>query len=338
MRVRILGLAALGLLFVGPAMAASFDCHKARTPFAKAICGHPELSKADETLAETLKTALAGLSPDAAAMVQRGHDDWVKYANLACTKDARLPTRPYKADDIECLKQLFSDRTTTLASSKTIGGLRFYSVDRYATLIDSNTDSSAMSPVATKAVSTPRIDGSDAEAAAFNAFVKDETSKDTDISVVDIKSPDDGSEDDENTLVVSAVTPARITMTATSYAFGHGAAHGNYAITYVHYLRAEQRRLLASDVFAADDWQKKLQTIALPAVTKAEGDDLMLDDPKSLDPLVIDPGRWDFSKAGLVLQFEPYEIAAYAVGAPTVTIPWSDLDGLLAPDAARLED
>ncbi len=168
--------------------------------------------------------------------------------------------------------------------------------------------------------------------------MENDTGKDIDIGITENPKPDAGTEDDAQSLIVSAVTPARITMTDDSYSFGHGAAHGYFNVTYVHYLRPERRRLVASDVFAGDGWQGKLQTIAIAAVIKTEGEDLLLDDPKTLDPVVIDPARWDFSKDGLVLQFEPYEIAPFTNGAPVVTIPWSDLDGMLAPDVARLED
>ena len=139
---------------------------------------------------------------------------------------------------------------------------------------------------------------------------------------------------DQKICVVTGVGPVRITMTVNTYAYGHGAAHGNYAITYLHFLRGKNRPMTAADLFTGKDWRAHLQTLALPAVTKAMGDNLMLDDPSSLNNLVVDPARWDFSKDGLILQFEPYEIAPYAAGAPTVTIPWSDLKADLVANAA----
>lgn len=331
----ILGLI-VALLLVPAAQAASFDCGKARTPFAKAICTHPDLSKADDTLAATLKAALDGLSAPAAAEVSSAQEAWVKYANIACTKDAKLPATPYKGDDITCLSGLFSDRTDQLGKGATVGGLRFYYVDRYAALKDPQPPDFG-GTVGLKQISTPRIDGTDAEAAAFNHFIETGTKDDLNPSIVTDLKPDDGSEDDTGVMLVTTVNPVRISMNVSFSSYGHGAAHPNYATTFVHYLRGENRRLLATDIFTGADWQTKFQAIALAAVTKSEGDDLMLDDPKSINDLVIDPARWDFSKDGLILQFEPYEVAAYAVGAPTVTIPWSDLDGLLGPKAKDFE-
>jgi len=328
----ILSLILAVLLVPATARAASFDCGKARTPFAKAICTHPDLSKADDTLAAAFKGVLSGLSAPAKAEVSSAQDAWVKYANIACTKDARLPKKPYDADGITCLKGLFTDRTGQLANSKTIGGLRFYYIDLYAALKDPQPPDFG-GTVGLKQISTPRIDGTDAEAVAFNHFIETGTSNDLNPALVTGLKPDDGSEDDTGSMLVTTVNPVRITMTVDFSSYGHGAAHPNYATTFVHFLRGENRRLLASDIFAGEGWQAKFQAIALAALTKQEGEDLMLDDPKSINDLVIDPARWDFSKDGLILQFEPYEVAAYAVGAPTVTIPWTDLTALLGPKA-----
>ena len=84
----LLGLV-LVLLLAPVAQAASFDCGKARTPFAKAVCSTPDLSKADDTLASTFKSVLGGLSQPAAAEVSSAQDAWVKFANIACTPTTR---------------------------------------------------------------------------------------------------------------------------------------------------------------------------------------------------------------------------------------------------------
>ena len=329
-------IAGLVMLFVAPAVqAASFDCSKARTEFAKAICAHPDLSKADEDLAAAFSTALDGLSPPARAEVQGAQDAWVKFANIACTKNAKLARKPYDEDGISCLQSLFSDRTATLGNSKTIGGLRFYSIDRFAALADPDVRDDGIT-IATKLVSTPRIDGTDALAAAFNHYIETGIKDEIDPSIVtDVKAAD-GSEDDENALIVSAATDARITMTLSSYSYGHGAAHGNPGTSFLHFLRTPMRPLAASDVFAADGWEGRLQVLALAGVKEAMGDGLMLDDPTSINDPVIDPTRWDFSTDGLIIQFEPYEVAPYAAGAPTITIPWSKLDADFAPGAEAI--
>ena len=49
---------------------------------------------------------------------------------------------------------------------------------------------------------------------------------------------------------------------------------------------------------------------------------------------VIDPERWVLSDPyGLVIQFQPYEVAAYAYGAPTARVSWEALEDYLAEGA-----
>ncbi|HVW93044.1 MAG TPA: DUF3298 domain-containing protein [Devosia sp.] len=333
----LLGLVVLfGFAAAQPANAASFDCNKARTPFAKAICSHPDLSKADDEVAAAFRAALDGLSEPAKAEVTKAQDAWVKFANIACTKDARPATRPYGDDQLQCLQQVFADRTKQLGNSKSFGNLRVYYVDRYAALRDPDPANDGAT-VATKSVSMPRLDGDDAEAVAFNRFIETDTGKDIDATIADHPSPDDGTEDDANSMIVSRVDDALITMVVNLYSYGHGAAHGNYSVAYVHYLRAARRRVETGDVFAGNSWPDKLRALALQALKDQLGDNLMLDDPKSIDDLVVDPSRWDFSPKGLIVQFEPYEVAPYAVGAPTITIAWADIGDLLAADAAKFQ-
>jgi hypothetical protein len=44
-----------------------------------------------------------------------------------------------------------------------------------------------------------------------------------------------------------------------------------------------------------------------------------------LGDMPLDIGRWAFQKEGLRIQFNPYEVAAYAFGTPKVLIPWDVL-------------
>jgi len=317
-------------------MAASFDCGKARTPFAKAICGEAELSKADDDVAAAFRAALDGLSEPAKAEVTKAQDAWVKFANLACTKDARLATKPYDSDQLQCLKSVFDERTAQLARAGAFGGLRVYYVDRYAALPDPDPANDGTG-VATKSVSTPRIDGTDGEALAFNHFIETQTAADIDAGLADHPAPDSGAEDDAAAMLVSRVSDALITLTVNQSSYGHGAAHGNYATTFVHYLRGPRRRLEAGDVFAVAGWQDKLRAIVLKDLKDQLAGYLMLDDPKSIDDPVVDPARWDFSPEGLIIQFEPYEVAPYAAGAPTITVAWADLSDLLAADVDKLQ-
>ncbi|MNL42318.1 hypothetical protein D3C87_1647690 [compost metagenome] len=124
---------------------------------------------------------------------------------------------------------------------------------------------------------------------------------------------------------------SRITLSVNTYWYGHGAAHGNWSISYLHYLTTEERGLRADDMFAGKEWQATLRDAAWAQLQTEHAEWLQVESPADIADIVIDPARWDLSNDyGLVIQFQPYEVSAYAYGAPTITIPWEKLDAIKA--------
>ena len=110
-----------------PALAASFDCAKAVTPFEHAICGDADLSAADERLAKTYATAIGGLSEHASEEMRVTQRAWLDYAQRACTRDAEpMATGDYDDSGISCLTGLFDSRSLVLETSRMMDGERFY--------------------------------------------------------------------------------------------------------------------------------------------------------------------------------------------------------------------
>ncbi|WEJ58135.1 DUF3298 domain-containing protein [Devosia sp. FJ2-5-3] len=333
--------AALGLLVAtAPARAASFDCAKASTPFEHAICDNPELSTADERLARTYQTAIGGLSESVASAMRTGQRTWLDYARRACTRDAEpLTSGSYDERGVSCLVSLFTSRARVLEQSRMIEGLRFYPFSRYAALPDPNaTEPDSSFPVAQHELSKIRIDGDDDTATKFNALVDDAAVKMANIFGAqggedDIQ--DNETSDSTNSIFVKEVVgTGRITLEASTYWYGHGAAHGNWTRDYLHYLRGPGRWMEASDMFTGKGWEKALLRLTIAALKAEHGDNLMLDDTKYIAEPVTDPARWDLSDPyGLVIQFQPYEVSAYAYGAPTARVSWEDLADYLAEGA-----
>ncbi|HEY9010571.1 MAG TPA: DUF3298 domain-containing protein [Devosia sp.] len=323
----VTALAMLGVA-TGAAQAASFDCAKATTPFEVAICTNPDLSKADEVLAVAYQTAIGGLSKPALAEMQKAQRSWLDYAQRSCTDDARLPKAKYPEEQLSCLQTQISNRARGLEASRMWGGLRFYTVDTFEVIPDSTAEADAWSKVATREISTPRIDGTDAEAEAFNAFIDDMAPKATgeqdETSDVTIKSTIDG------------VTPARISVVVNNWWYGHGAAHGNYDITYLHFLRGDNRPLQASDILDKDGWQEQLGKLALAELDETIEGGIWEESREDAAANAADPSRWNFSFEGLMIQYQPYEVTAYAYGAPVVTIPWAQLTDFLSDRALEI--
>ena len=326
------GLAAQG------AAAASFDCARATTPFEQAICVSPALSAADEVLAQAYATALGGLSPAPARAVKATQLAWLDYAARVCSDDARPIAGAYSEEQRQCLVTAFRARIGSLEASRMLGGFRFYPFERYLVEQDTDIDTNLFNKVATKHFETVRMDRADALGTAFNAMT--ETMR---VGYSELFAPDsdqlqvgDSTDDVDSTTTVKDVTTHRITLRTVQYWYGHGAAHGNYAITYDHFLIDEQRPLEAADIFAAGDWEAKFSALVLKATRAKLGEAFFTEAADDLPDLAVDPGRWDFSPEGLTVQFQPYEVASYAEGAVTVTLPWHDLTEVLAENAVEI--
>ena len=330
---------------VHAAQAASFDCTKAVTPFERAICDDPALSAADQRLAATYDTATGGLSDLARGALRTGQSEWLSYAQRACTHDARpLSAGIYDERGVSCLLEVFNDRSAVLEQSRMIDGRRFFPMARYEALPDpyeaDNPDS--WWPVARHELSWVELDEAGALGQTFNDMMRKEgdlvSPAAPDESQPDADDEGESSSDTRNTLFIHEVAgQSRISVKAGTYWYGHGAAHGNWGLSYRHYLVGEGRLMEAGDLFSGAGWEQALQDLALKAAAAEHGDNLMLDDTSYLTDVAADPERWDLSDPyALIIQFQPYEISAYAYGAPNIRVRWQDLEPYLAEGADRI--
>ena len=333
----ILAFAAL-LFIVSPAAAVSFDCAKAQSSFEKAICSDPELSAQDDILAQAYQTALGGLSTDAANEVKSGQRAWLSYAEKVCSDDAQPIANEYTDDQRQCLATAFRNRVQDLEASRMQGGYRFYPIDRYLVEEDTEAMEGDFVKVADKQFQIVKIDRDDELTVAFNDAIDTIAAANENFfepGTTNI-APGDVTSDFDIRTKVSEVTNKRISLETNEYWYGHGAAHGNYFITHRHFLVDDKRLLEASDIFEGDAWHDELGQLALDAIKAKLGEDYFVNSDEDVKPIAIDPLRWDFSEEGLIIQFNIYEVTAYAMGAPTVTIPWGELSGITTERAEEI--
>jgi len=325
-----------------PAHAASFDCAAAETPFETAICDTPDLSRADEILAKSFATALGGLTSEAQSDLRAGQRAWLAHAERACTADGvALTDGSYDERGISCLTTLFDNRSRALEQSRMINGHRFTIASVYDALPDPDEVDNPNSywPLATHDVVYPVLDYDDPIAEAFNGFVVDVVRPYTDLPLDGGAGGElDESSDSSVTASVTHVAgTARITLELDYYWFGHGAAHGNYGIDHFHYLIGEGRLLEASDIFAGADWQTVLRDAAWSQLKRQHADWLYAEGPEDVAEIVIDPTRWGLDDDyGLIIQFQPYEVAPYAYGAPTISVSWESLEAISAESQGEI--
>lgn len=328
MSVKFLAALAIGLAASGAAQAASFDCAKAQSPFEMAICASPEASMRDEVLAQAYATALGGLSEPAAKTMREGQRAWLDFAQRACTEDAQPAKTDYDEDGAACVSGLLYSRIRDLEASRMVDGRRVYLVERFDVLPDP--DKESWSKVATKEVTEVRIDGKDAVAAAFNKAMADFGK-----AYDKVFAEADGTSDADITMAVEGAVASRITVSLNEYWYGHGAAHGNYAVSHLNFLTGPGRMLKPEDIFAGKDWQKHLAEKAFAGLSARYGENLFVKDADELMEAVGDPTHWRIADEGIAIQFQPYEVASYADGAPEAMVAWSDLEGDLVEGYAE---
>lgn len=318
---------------VAPAQAASFDCAKAGSFFEKAICGNDNLSEKDRVLAVAYATAQGGLSEDALAILRDGQRQWLNMTQRACTDDAEPARVAYDQQGSQCIANLYDARIATLENSRMMGGLRFYTADLFAVAPDP--DGTDYSKVATKKLSYLRVDGTSELAAGFNAWMAEQTE---DIATRIAAGPSgedfDVTSDEAISIGATSVNMYVISAELIESWYGHGAAHGNYSVSYMHYLKEKNRPVQASDVFAAAGWEDKLTAMVWQQLQRDLGEYLQAEGPEDIKKQVTSVARWDFSSEGIGIAFQPYEVASYADGARTVTISWQSIEDLTTSEAS----
>jgi hypothetical protein len=108
--------------------------------------------------------------------------------------------------------------------------------------------------------------------------------------------------------------------------FMDGAAHPNHYSLTVNYDVLLGRELTFDDLFFAG--ANYLQAISDYCKAELSKRDIGFTDPifqTGADPLPENYRNWNLSNDGLLITFDPYQVAPYAAGTQTVVIPYVDL-------------
>lgn len=344
--------AALGTL-AAPALAASFDCAKASTPFEKAICTNAELSAADDHLSKTYATARSGLSEAAATQLRDSQRQWLSYVNRACTPNGKPLTKgSFDEAGLYCLIELFNSRSKMLEQSRMQGGWRFFPVSQYAASPDPTAEymPNWRWPVDRRELNFVQIDSPNGIARTLNTLLEQHARQMPPILGESRTAGDDGSAKEDscsqscdtiNSITIQDVAgDDRISLRVLAYWNGHGANHGNWLTSNLHYLVKEQRWLDSLDLFSGGSgWEHKLYDLTLAKLQArfAETENMNSNYRVSVAEAILDPTRWDLSNPyALGIQFQLYEVTSYADGEPLVRISWEELAPYLNSSADRL--
>lgn len=187
----------------------------------------------------------------------------------------------------------------------------------------------------------PEISGVDS-AGKFNSVVKNRVDELiagykkqlADYSVEDIKSmpKEIGLEQQIGYDVVMANNDF-VSLLFSDYAY-MGGAHGMTTYSPVNYDLKNNRELQLADIFEPNSgYLKTISEYSIADLKKRTGD--MSDDEwvsKGAGAEMENFSNWNLTKKGLMITFEPYQVAAYAAGPQTVIIPYDRLKDSLKKD------
>lgn len=124
-----------------------------------------------------------------------------------------------------------------------------------------------------------------------------------------------------------------VSLLLSDYAY-LGGAHGMTTYSPINYDLKNSRELQLADIFEPNSgYLKTLSEYSIADLKKRTGD--MSDDEwisRGAGAEKENFSNWNLTKKGLMITFEPYQVAAYAAGPQTVIIPYDRLKSLLKKD------
>lgn len=337
---RSLLLSTLALSSAAAAWGASFNCAAAHTAREHAICSSNKLSAADEELAKAYAAARAELSPTNATLVQEDQRNWLAWLDKVC------PAKGADDDLPGCLQQHYESRLQQFTQGQQrIDGLLFFTRAHFSFVAGKppakTSDASFNDPgFGYGEFSWPQIDRPDNDHTLWNtaveaaAFKIEGGPKVTRTSDLDAVVSTDGNQSGDYTLF--AVNGRLIGVDFESSGYEWGAAHGHTDETSFNWWVDQRRPVVASDVFnAASGWSSKLVPLTIAGLRAGESGDALWKGTELTNAVtegVRKIASWDLSSEGLTISFGEYQVAPYASGLPSVTLPWKRLDSLLTPN------
>jgi hypothetical protein len=112
-----------------------------------------------------------------------------------------------------------------------------------------------------------------------------------------------------------------------------GMAHPNHYNRVINYDLQESRPLLLKDLFVSED--RILQIIADYCENELRSKDELLFE-EGVQPTASNYKNWVITEQGLLIVFDPYQVAPGAVGTLKVTVPWEILLDEINPQGPRV--
>jgi hypothetical protein len=117
-------------------------------------------------------------------------------------------------------------------------------------------------------------------------------------------------------------------------AYYEGAVHGSYNTIVFNYDLTSGRLLRLADLFRPNsDYLKPISDYAIEALRKEKAPNPDMDEIRSgAGPEEKNYQSWNFTRAGLEISFDPYQVGPYAEGPHEVVVPYVILKDVINPE------
>lgn len=267
-------------------------------------------------MARSYNTALPLLSDPGKMILRTGQKEWLNVVKILCIDSKR------DEGTTACLQRQYADRLDDLGGAAlSVGPFVFSRVDHYTSI---GKDGGGMPWE--QHTGLPRIDHPVFPVAEqWNAAI---VSLAAAAEQADQCYGDGAPSEQFVSFKVRSATSDFINVEMSHTERCAGGAPSETIRNISYWLKPTLRRLKTEDLFTSGSgWENFL----LDRAAQVSNADHIFADSVSKD--VRDPENWSFTKAGLIISFNPGEADAMASGIIELSVPWPDLHRFLAPGA-----
>jgi uncharacterized protein YecT (DUF1311 family) len=338
---------AVPFLLSALAHAAGFDCAKAKTAQEKAICASPDLSAADDQMADVYRADLAAVQSEWDGGIRENQLAWLH------NRDASCPATNSAGDLELCLSNLYVLRIEALRHMiLQSGGVTFVlrSLELAASDQPSSSDAGDDPDKPERgylSASWPLASNGAPEWQAWNRAIEAATAGVAGQTIGDSGQTDFGKivSPGINTDVAASLGIVSLNLITATIAndWDGGGIHPNENSIQFNWLLKERRELKPEDIFhSKSGWDIFLQQQCDQYLHKTlDYDGISYESfmqpgqmAKAVHAIVTDPENWQIDSKGITIIFQAYAIACHACTPEPLLITWEKMTAMLNPEFA----
>ena len=301
---------------------ASFDCAATSlSPVDQWICQNPLISALDERMAVHYQENYKKLSPYNRVTYLNSQREWLRYWPQACgrSKDTDMYTQEY----LSCAENSYEERIEALTVFTTKKQWPVFYVAQYnVTAADKKMVPDWVNKLEHR-LTYPKIDTAllnvkDQQLAnQVNLWIRSVIKT---LGVKNRTSLNENHMDTSLDIQIEEVSPDLIRLKTIYYFNGFG-AHGNSVFNNYHYIVSKGRELKTADLLQGG-WQEMVAKDVYRQLHIQAPDMVLINSPQEVKSSIERVQTWMFDREGFRFIFSPYELTAYAAGAPQISVDW----------------